>query len=61
MTPKQFINLFNENYSYINWSNSEATVAKFLAQSFIKDRSDDSKLDLFADFLLSSGECDVQE
>ncbi len=59
---EEFLKYLKANYSYIyNISLSGPEVIRFLKQDYVRRASVEKKADLFSDFLLSQGNCEVME
>jgi hypothetical protein len=59
MTPKDFIEKFEQEYPYIYLeSDAEALAEEFLAKPYVADLSEAKQLDLFRDKVLAGGHHD---
>lgn len=60
-TLQQFKDAFHDEYSYMSLDLSDRDIQKYLDQKHVKGRPMKQALDSFADYLLASGQSDVQE
>jgi len=61
ITVDQFNRYFAENYSYIQHEQSNKQIYEFLKRPNFQGLTMERTADLFSDYVLSQGLCDVQE
>ena len=58
---REFKRQFNRKYPYIRYVMADKDIQTFLEQDHIKDRSLIHQMDLFQDYLIGNGLCEVQD
>ena len=61
ITTSQLRGLMHDNYGHISFDLTDVEIQKWLNEPYLSGKSEDYVANLFSDYLLSQGFCEVQE